>query len=122
MLWQWLSPPLAELRCYVLPVFWMTSCVQMWPGTDDARKVYTQSDSPGGSTDFMPWRTLKLTHQGQRRIGAESAVYDCLAGILCATFTFNATNLSMARGATTHGYQPTQKPLGRRHAKAQSWT
>jgi len=45
MLWQWLSPPLAELRCYVLPVFWMTSCVQMWPGTGNARKAYTQSDS-----------------------------------------------------------------------------
>jgi len=25
--------------------FWMTSCVQMWPGTGNARKAYTQSDS-----------------------------------------------------------------------------
>jgi len=43
----------------------------------DAKKVYTQSDSTGASTDLTPPRMLKPTHQGPQRTGAESDICDC---------------------------------------------
>ena len=45
----------------------------------DAKKVYTQSDSTGGSTNLTPQRVLDLAQLGAvPHRGAESDVYDCL--------------------------------------------
>jgi len=37
---------------YVLPVLWMTSSLPITAIWRVAERVYSQSDSPGGSTDF----------------------------------------------------------------------
>ena len=47
--------------CYVLPVLWMTSRLSAHnlPGKGNAKRAYTQNDSPGGRTEGKVW-CLKL--------------------------------------------------------------
>jgi len=66
-----LGSPLAALRCYVLPVLYII-------GKTKATQVGR--------------RLLKVTHQGQHRIGSESETCDCL-GII-----------SQRRGGTSFGF------------------
>jgi len=40
--------------CYVLPVLQMTSCLHIMAWNRRCEKAYSQSDSPGGSTDLTP--------------------------------------------------------------------
>jgi len=47
----------------VLPVSLMTSFCRQWPagtGLDDVKNVYSQSDSPDGSTELTPQSILTL--------------------------------------------------------------
>jgi len=57
---------------YVLPVSWMTLCVQIISVNKLHEKSYTQSDSTQGITDLTPRRVLKLTDQEQQQIGVGS--------------------------------------------------
>ena len=48
-LWLWFDLPRKTLQlCYVLPVFWMTSCFHLMEPMDQRR--YVLSSSPGGGT------------------------------------------------------------------------
>ena len=57
---------------YVLPVSWMTLCVQIISVNKLHEKSYTQSDATQDITDLTPRRVLKLTDQEQQQIGVGS--------------------------------------------------
>ena len=64
-LFPWLGPPLAALQYAIYFQFLrMLSCLCIMP-----RNRRRNRDSVDNSMDLLPWRILKLTHQGQHRTG-----------------------------------------------------
>jgi len=57
---------------YVLPVYWTTSYLHTLRSYGAGDATVAQSDSPRGSTDFTPYRILKLTRQGVAPLRVES--------------------------------------------------
>jgi len=52
----------------VLPVLWKASCLHIQAKRRLREQAFIQSDLLGGSTDFVAYTVVKLTHWGQHQV------------------------------------------------------
>ena len=104
-----LSFPIAKTvlwrRCDVFCTSGFTDDVKF--SLDGQECAYAQRYSREGSTDSIPMRITRLTHQWQHCIGAESAVYDyCLLLIIhcdCSRSPLHFYRAMLCIRGTSHG-------------------